>query len=82
MHKVRVFSANLSTLEKVNGSLGQMQDDINRWLQYCKKEFTAFVVHSTDLAATDNTVVYTVYYTFLTDETPKDGPTENNGGPR
>lgn len=74
MHKVKLFStpANMGGIQK-------LQKDLNEWLDEVKNICNALVIHRTDMIEACGMVIYSIYYTFLPNEIPKDGPRTDAG---
>jgi hypothetical protein len=77
MHKVKLFStpANMHGIQR-------LQKDLNEWLEEVKVICNAMVIHRTDMIEACGMVIYSIYYTFLPNESAtiqKDGATEDTG---
>jgi hypothetical protein len=77
MHKVKLFStpANMVGIQK-------LQKDLNEWLDEVKIICNAMVIHRTDMIEACGMVIYSIYYTFLPNESAtkeKDITAEDTG---
>lgn len=74
MHKVKLFSDTADM-----ASIPRLQNEINQWLKDAKNTFNAMVIHRTDMIYAGHLIVFSIYYTYLINETEKDGAATDTG---
>lgn len=77
MHKVKLFSVPISAhgYEAKKSAVDDLNIDVNIWFADSKEKHSALVVHDTDMVLTDDILIYSIYYTYLPNDTEKDNQT-------